>query len=141
MQCSVKKGVPRNFAKIHKKTPVSESLFRINFIKNEILAQVFSCEFCEISKNTFFTEHLRTILLYLHVFGVLLRITDPTTNFSNCMLAYRHCIVLYSLLFWFLFVQFPVTDHVNCGNFKNSENISLIFLISSKRWKHIDSIS
>ena len=23
-------------------------------------AQVFSCEFCEISKNTFLTEHLRT---------------------------------------------------------------------------------
>ena len=29
-----------------------------NFIKKENLAQVFSCEFCEISKNTFFTEHL-----------------------------------------------------------------------------------
>ena len=29
-----------------------------NFIKKEILAQVFSCKFCEISKNTFFTEHL-----------------------------------------------------------------------------------
>ena len=29
-----------------------------NFIKKETLAQVFSCEFCEISKNTFFTEHL-----------------------------------------------------------------------------------
>ena len=26
----------------------------------ESLPQVFSCEFCEISKNTFFTEHLRT---------------------------------------------------------------------------------
>ena len=25
-----------------------------NFIKKAILAQVFSCEFCEISKNTFF---------------------------------------------------------------------------------------
>ena len=25
-----------------------------NFIKKEALAQVFSCEFCEISKNTFF---------------------------------------------------------------------------------------
>ena len=25
-------------------------------------AQVFSCEFCEISKNTFFTEHLRTTI-------------------------------------------------------------------------------
>ena len=24
-----------------------------NFIKNETMAQVFSCEFCEISKNTF----------------------------------------------------------------------------------------
>ena len=31
-----------------------------NFIKKEILAHVFSCEFCEISKNTFFTEHLWT---------------------------------------------------------------------------------
>ena len=27
---------------------------RDNFIKKEILAQVFSCEFCEISKNIFF---------------------------------------------------------------------------------------
>ena len=26
--------------------------------KKETLAQVFSCKFCEISKNTFFTEHL-----------------------------------------------------------------------------------
>ena len=30
-----------------------------NFLKIETLAQVFSCEFCVISKNTFFTEHLR----------------------------------------------------------------------------------
>ena len=29
-----------------------------NFIKKEVLAQVFSCEFYETSKNTFFTEHL-----------------------------------------------------------------------------------
>ena len=29
-----------------------------NFIKKETLALVFSCEFCEISKNIFFTEHL-----------------------------------------------------------------------------------
>ena len=31
-----------------------------NFIKQETLPQVFSCEFCETSKNTFFTEHFRT---------------------------------------------------------------------------------
>ena len=29
-------------------------------IKKETLTQVFTCEFCEISKNTFLTEHLRT---------------------------------------------------------------------------------
>ena len=28
-------------------------------IKKQALAQMFSCEFCKISKNTFFTEHLR----------------------------------------------------------------------------------
>ena len=30
----------------------------------EALAQVFCCEFCEISMNTFFTEHLQWLLLY-----------------------------------------------------------------------------
>ena len=30
-----------------------------NFIKRETLARVFFCEFCEISWNTFFTEHHR----------------------------------------------------------------------------------
>ena len=31
-----------------------------NFIKRECLAHMFSCTFCEIFKNTFFTEHLWT---------------------------------------------------------------------------------
>ena len=30
------------------------------FIKKEALPQVFSCGFCEIFKNTFFTEHVWT---------------------------------------------------------------------------------
>ena len=33
-------------------------LYNCNFIKKEALAQVFSCEFCKVSKNTFLTEHL-----------------------------------------------------------------------------------
>ena len=37
----------------------------LNFIKKEYLAQVFFCEFCEVSKNTFFTEHLRWLLLLI----------------------------------------------------------------------------
>ena len=31
----------------------------VNFIKIEITAKVFSCEFCEIFKNTFLTERLK----------------------------------------------------------------------------------
>ena len=31
-----------------------------NFIKKETLEQLLSCEFRKISKNTFFTEHLRS---------------------------------------------------------------------------------
>ena len=61
--------------KIHRKTPVSETLFakdsnltqicktqicKPKAVKKEAPAQVFSCEFSEISKNIFFTEHLRT---------------------------------------------------------------------------------
>ena len=34
-------------------------------IKKEPLAQVFSCEFCEISKNTFFTEHVWATAYFL----------------------------------------------------------------------------
>ena len=40
-------------------------------LKKESLAQVFSCEFCKISKDTVFTEHFRTIasgIRYLRVF-------------------------------------------------------------------------
>ena len=46
---SSKKGALRNFAKFTGKHLCQSLLFN----------KVFSCEFCEISKNTFFTEHLR----------------------------------------------------------------------------------
>ena len=49
---SIKEGVLRNFAKISPKA--------CNFIKKETLAQVFSCAFCKISKNTFSTKHVQT---------------------------------------------------------------------------------
>ena len=62
-----KKCFLRNFAKFTGKY-LCQSLFfdkvaglkpeAYNFIKKEILAQVLSCEFCIISKNTFFTEHV-----------------------------------------------------------------------------------
>ena len=62
--------------------PMSKYMFKLNitdsrtmdlawtqacsFIKKEAVAQVFSCEFCEIFKNTFFTlGHPQWLLLYL----------------------------------------------------------------------------
>ena len=47
------KCVLRNFAKFTRKQG-TESLFQFSFIKKETLTQVFSYEFCEISKNTSF---------------------------------------------------------------------------------------
>ena len=44
-----------------------ESLFSFNFLKKETLAQVFSCEFCDIFKNTFFKEHLWTTAFVIYL--------------------------------------------------------------------------
>ena len=56
-----KKRCTLKFRNIHGKTPVHMSLFLIKL--QESLVQVFSCELCEIYQNTFFTEHLRRLLL------------------------------------------------------------------------------
>ena len=47
------KGILRNFAKLTGKQQCQTLFFNGNFIKKETLALLFSCEFCEISKNTF----------------------------------------------------------------------------------------
>ena len=61
-RCSIRKRVLRNFAKFIGKH-LSQSLFFNKYAGprpgSESLAQKFSSEFCEISKNTFFTEHPR----------------------------------------------------------------------------------
>ena len=44
-------GVLKKFAKLAGKH-LCQSLLACKFIKKETVAQVFSCEFCEISKNT-----------------------------------------------------------------------------------------
>ena len=49
-----------------------------NFIKKEHLAQIFSCEFCEISQSTFFTEHLRATA-FKHYITPTKKDFDPDT--------------------------------------------------------------
>ena len=57
-------GALRNFTKFIGKHLYQSLVFNkvagFSFVKKEILAQVFSCKPCEISRNTFFTEHLCT---------------------------------------------------------------------------------
>ena len=62
-RCSVRKGTLRNSLGKH----LCQSLFLnkvaalrpATLLKKKTLTQVFSCEFCEISKNTFFTVQLQ----------------------------------------------------------------------------------
>ena len=81
-RCSVKKGVLRNFAKFNGKHLCQCLYFNnvagLNFIKKEALAQVFSCEFCEIFKNTFFTEH----------FWATVSVSIQDSDYSNVFLIY-----------------------------------------------------
>ena len=70
---SVRKGVLRNFANFRGKRTRVSFLIKLqasgpqvcNFIKIETLTQMFSGEYWEISKNTFFTEHLWAIVSML----------------------------------------------------------------------------
>ena len=54
---------------------------KANFIKKEILAQVFSCKFCEISKNSFFTADLWTTA----------SVNSPNRSLKQKMVWFKHC--------------------------------------------------
>ena len=64
LDCTGKQENRFTGTQILRKTPVQESLFNkvavlpATLFKKETLAQVFFCEFCQISKNTFFKEHV-----------------------------------------------------------------------------------
>ena len=57
-----KKCVLRNFSEF-----TGKSLCQILFFNKETVAQVFSCEFSEVSNNAFFTEYLLTTVSYAYV--------------------------------------------------------------------------
>ena len=108
---SVTKGVLRNFAKFRGKHLCQILSFHkvaeaFNFIKKENLAKVFSCEFCEISKNTFcyrtpqpatllkktlwhrcfpvnFTKFLRTLFDTEHIRWLLLYVQEEKLQQSK----------------------------------------------------------
>ena len=62
-RCSVRRGVLKHFTKFTGKHPYWSQA--CNFIKKETPAKVFSCEFCEIFKNTVLQNSSRPLLLYV----------------------------------------------------------------------------
>ena len=73
------RGVLRNFTKF-----TGKGLCQSLFFKKATMAQVFSFEFCDISKNTFFTEHLwTTASVTLHISRYC---CARTRNFSKTIL-------------------------------------------------------
>ena len=89
----------------------------------ETLAQVFSCEFCEISKNTFFTEHLQWLLLNLII--LFLYSNDLFDNDKRQSILI-HCEVLtnFTKIFW---KTFPINK---MNPFKDLQR-SVYFLYSN----------
>ena len=65
MLISVSNSAPQSFNLCMSKAATRGALWNkvrpAILFKKETLAQVFSCEFCEISRNTFITERLWTI--------------------------------------------------------------------------------
>ena len=70
-RCSVEKVFLEISQNLHENTCARVSFLikpkAYSFIKKENIAQVFSCEFCEISKNTFFIEQLWWLLLNIQI--------------------------------------------------------------------------
>ena len=85
------KGVLRNFAKFAVKH-LCQSLFfnkvpAWNFIKKETLAQVFSCEFCKISKNTF-SYRTPPVAASGYTFGL-----NSKTRYTNTLMTSHFCVI------------------------------------------------
>ena len=88
-EVSCKKGVLKSFLKVTEKQ-LCQSLFfnkvagfrPATLLKKETLAQVYSCEFWQIVKKTFFIKHLQWLLL---------KIMD---NFPKQLIAYNENPVL-----------------------------------------------
>ena len=83
------------------------------------MAQVFSCEFCEISKNTFFTEHLWTTV-------------SEWKNFE-CLYVSNEAKFVTVILLWKK-TKFKATQ--SCfGIAKSSERLNVIFYPLLLDWK------
>ena len=76
-RCSIKKLLIKISQYSQENTYVGfvAGLISCNFIKKKTPTQVFSCEYCEIFKNSFFMEHIWWLLLSLGTFLIVIPIS------------------------------------------------------------------
>ena len=76
----MQKGVLKNFTNFTGKHLCQSFFFNkvvalrpVTLLKKETLVQVFSCEFCEVSRNTFFTNTSGRLFLYYIWWNMLIK--------------------------------------------------------------------
>ena len=118
-----KKSCSKTFGNIHRKTPTLESLLNrvtclktCNVIKKRLQRRLFSSEYCEIFRNTYFEEHMLQAdpmilsLLLIKLKGYCLQLFAKTelyhTSFKKALFGsfknfQNNCLTVY---FWMIFL-------------------------------------
>ena len=119
-----KNDVLRNFPKFIGKHLCQSLIFNkvadqaCNFIKNETLAQVFSCEFCKISKSTF-SYRIPPVAAAEKIFYLT---RENSVNMND----YQTTSNLEKLLPWEAAFQMSLTIGSSVNSRKNSCNTSMV---------------
>ena len=143
-RCSVKKVFLEISQNSQESTCVRDSfLIKLqallaNIIKRESLTQVFSCEFWEISKNNFFTEHLRRLLLYIFALMNEIKSLAKTLKYIGPWLKSCKTAIDVPTIFFFFFYQGflsrTLTTHRTAGEGRGPFSIPLFH---SRTFRHL----
>ena len=100
-----------------------------NFIRKEALAQLFSCEFCKISKNTFFTEHLWATASTCSYYILMYKYECQISKQIKCLLinSHRKCSLKKGVL-------------KNFTNFTGNHLCWGLYLIKLQAWRPASSL-
>ena len=134
-----------------------------NFIKKETLTQVFSCEFCELSRNTFLQNTSKRLLLEsqiwislnrpqisriqgsLETFNTWINFSDTGINLWSERVVVPLKLLLRSnyspIIFWQRFVVSSFSPHLYCTWLRISSVITAFFLTLWERLFDIEPTS
>ena len=92
----------------------------INFIEKESLAHVFSCQFCEIFKNIFFTEHLWTTASKLMIEKLIMEDISYIFRYKK---NWKHLLVV----LWVFWKSCQISESLMCCYWSIEKSIIFLF--------------